>query len=454
MKDINLLNKSELLENDKNHLWHPFTQMKEWAQTEPLIIVEGEGNYLIDIDGNRYLDGVSSLWANIHGHKRKEINQAISGQLQKISHTTLLGLTHPNAVILAQNISQIAPGNLKWVFYSESGSTAVEIALKMAFQYWQNSGKVKKTGFVCLGEGYHGDTIGAVSVGGIDLFHNIYSPLLFKSYKVPSPYLYCKKHNIPLDNGAEFCADEVKKLLEKHHEKIAAFIIEPLIQGAGGMLPFPPGYLNKVRQYCSQYDVLLIADEVAVGFGHTGTMFACEKENVEPDILCLGKGLTGGYLPLSATLASDKIFDAFWSDYDQLNSFFHGHTFTGNPLACAAALASLDIFGKDQTLKNLPAKINALKEGLDALSKLDFVGDVRQCGLMAGVEIFEDKSRQTPFPLKRRTGHKICLDVRNHGLILRNLGDVIVFMPPLSITCDEITHMIESLEKSIRKICK
>ncbi|MGB5158902.1 adenosylmethionine--8-amino-7-oxononanoate transaminase [Desulfobacterium sp. N47] len=454
MKDINLLNKSELLENDKNHLWHPFTQMKEWAQTEPLIIVEGEGNYLIDIDGNRYLDGVSSLWANIHGHKRKEINQAISGQLQKISHTTLLGLTHPNAVILAQNISQIAPGNLKWVFYSESGSTAVEIALKMAFQYWQNSGKVKKTGFVCLGEGYHGDTIGAVSVGGIDLFHNIYSPLLFKSYKVPSPYLYCKKHNIPLDNGAEFCADEVKKLLEKHHEKIAAFIIEPLIQGAGGMLPFPPGYLNKVRQYCSQYDVLLIADEVAVGFGHTGTMFACEKENVEPDILCLGKGLTGGYLPLSATLASDKIFDAFWGDYDQLNSFFHGHTFTGNPLACAAALASLDIFGKDQTLKNLPAKINALKEGLDALSKLDFVGDVRQCGLMAGVEIFEDKSRQTPFPLKRRTGHKICLDVRNHGLILRNLGDVIVFMPPLSITCDEITHMIESLEKSIRKICK
>lgn len=454
MDNVNLLDRKELYENDKNHLWHPFTQMKEWAQTEPLIIVEGEGNYLIDIDGNRYLDGASSLWANIHGHKRREINQAITDQLQKISHSTLLGLTHPTAVILAQHLSQIAHGNLKRVFYSESGSTAVEIAIKMAFQYWQNTGKIKKTGFICLEEGYHGDTIGAVSVGGIDLFHNTYSPLLFKSYKAPSPYLYCKKHGIPIDNGAEFCADEVKKLLKKHHDKIAALIIEPLIQGAGGMLPFPPGYLKKVRQCCRQYDVLLIADEVAAGFGRTGTMFACEKEHVEPDILCLGKGLTGGYLPLAATLTTDKIFNAFWSDYDELKSFFHGHTFTGNPLACAAALASLDLFKKDQTLEKLPAKISTLKEGLESLSKLDFVGDVRQCGLMAGVEIFEDKSKQTPFPLKRRTGHNICLDVRKHGLILRNLGDVIVFMPPLSVTCDEIIYMIESVKKSICNICK
>lgn len=449
-----VLDKKELLDNDKNHLWHPFTQMKEWDQSEPLVIDKGQGNYLIDIDGNRYLDGVSSLWANIHGHGREEINQAITDQLKKISHSTLLGLTHPNAVILAKQLSEIAPKNLNWVFYSESGSTAVEIAIKMAFQYWQNSGKKEKTGFICLEEGYHGDTIGAVSVGGIELFHEIYSPLLFKSHKAPSPYLYCKRNKIPLDEGAGLCADEVKKLLEKHHNEIAAVILEPLMQGAGGMLPFPAGYLKKVWEYCRQYDVLLIADEVAVGFGHTGTMFACEKENVEPDILCLGKGLTGGYLPLAATLANDKVFNAFWSDYAELKNFFHGHTFTGNPLACAAAIASLEIFKKDQTLEKLPAKIKTLKDGLESLLKLDFVGDVRQCGLMAGVEIFKDKSKQTPFPLDRRIGHNICLDIRNHGVILRNLGDVIVFMPPLSITFDEIMHMIESVKKSILKICK
>ena len=454
MDQIPFFPRNKLVENDLNYLWHPFTQMKEWSQYQPLFIHKGDGNFLIDTDGNRFLDGVSSLWANIHGHGRREINHAIEKQLRQISHSTLLGLSHPNAANLAQRLSHIAPWELRRVFYSESGSTAVEIAIKMAFQYWQNKGKTEKTKFLCLKEGYHGDTIGSVSVGGIDLFHKIYSPLLFESFKAPSPYLHCREHHIPLEKGAAPCAAEVEKIIQAHHREIAAFILEPLIQGAGGMLPFPPGYLKKVEQLCKQYEVLLIADEVAVGFGRTGTLFACEREQVEPDLLCLGKGLTGGYLPLAATLTTDKVFKAFWSDYDELKLFFHGHTFTGNPLACAAALASIDLFKTDRTLEKLPSKIRTLTEGLETISKLDFVGDVRQCGLMAGVEIFKDRINKQPFPLKERIGHNVCLSVRKHGVILRNLGDVIVLMPPLSVTQDELIHMIASVEKSIYEICK
>lgn len=453
MNSTSLYLKEKLIKDDINHVWHPFTQMKEWSQNEPLFITRGDGNFLIDIDGRRYLDGVSSLWANIHGHGRKEINDAIEQQLRQISHSTLLGLIHPSAATLAQRLSRIAPGGLEKVFYSESGSTAVEIAIKMAYQYWQNLGETAKTRFICLKEGYHGDTIGSVSVGGIDLFHKIYAPLLFESFKAPSPYLHCLTHQIPLEKGAGPCAAEVEKMLQKHDSEIAAIILEPLIQGAGGMLPFPPGYLKKIEELCRQYNVLLIADEVAVGFGRTGTLFACERERVAPDFLCLGKGLSGGYLPLAATLTTGKVFDAFWSDYDELKLFFHGHTFTGNPLACAAALASIDLFKTDQTLEKLPAKIETLKNGLEVLSKSEVVGDIRQCGLMAGVEIFKDKKRKQPFPLKERIGHNVCMNIRKNGVILRNLGDVIVLIPPLSVKQDELIYMVEALEKSIYETC-
>ncbi len=453
MNDTLPYSKKELLNYDLNYLWHPFTQMKEWSQEDPLFIIKGEGNYLIDLDGNRYLDGVSSLWANVHGHGRKEINTAIEQQLRQISHSTLLGLSHPNASILAQRLSQITPGKLKRVFYSESGSTAVEIAIKMAFQYWQNIGKHRKTKFICLQEGYHGDTIGSVSVGGIDLFHQIYSPLLFDSIKAPSPYLQILKNKLTFEEGAEHCAEAMEKILSEHHSETAAFILEPMVQGAGGILPFPPGYLNRVSECCKRYDVLLIADEVAVGFGRTGTMFACEQEQVGPDLICLGKGLTGGYLPLAATLTTERIFEGFQAEYDELKTFFHGHTFTGNPLTCTAALASLDLFQSDQTLEKLPRKIEVLQEGLKSLSLTDFVGDVRQCGLMAGVEIFQDRENRVPFPIKKRIGHRVCLGVRKHGIILRNLGDVVVLMPPLSVTEDEIAHIIDSVEKCIHEIC-
>ncbi|MBW1731872.1 MAG: adenosylmethionine--8-amino-7-oxononanoate transaminase [Deltaproteobacteria bacterium] len=453
MYDISHFSKEQLAAFDLNHLWHPFTQMKEWSAQEPLFIVKGQGNYLIDVDGRHYLDGVSSLWANIHGHCRAEINEAIAQQLQNMAHSTLLGLSHPSAAVLARRLAELSPGDLKWVFYSESGSTAVEIALKIAFQYWQNVGKTEKHTFLCLKEGYHGDTLGSVSVGGIDLFHRIYSPMLFDSHKAPSPYLYCMEHALPLDQGAEACAKEVEKILERHHQELAGFILEPLVQGAGGILPFPPGYLKKVEELCRRYQVLLIADEVAVGFGRTGTLFACEQEQVAPDLLCVGKGLTGGYLPLAATLCTDTIFQAFWDDYAKLKTFFHGHTYTGNPLACTAALASLDLFEKDAVLDNLPAKIQRLAQGLQRLKTLPPVGDVRQMGLMAGVELFQDANTQTPYPLDQRVGHKVCMKVRDHGVILRNLGDVIVFMPPLSITAEQIDEIILAVEKAIHEIC-
>lgn len=443
----------ELQEWDLEHLWHPFTQMKEWSSQEPLFIVRGEGNYLIDMHGRPYIDGVSSLWANIHGHGREEINQAIQKQLKQLAHCTLLGLAHPSSAILARKLIQISPPGLKWVFYSESGSTAVEIALKMAFQYWQNKGNKQKRGFICLKEGYHGDTLGSVSVGGINLFHQIYGPLLFETIKLPCPYLRCKEAGIPLSEGARLCASDLEQVLEKRHKEIAAFILEPLIQGAGGMLPSPPGYLRLARELCTRFDVLLIADEVATGFGRTGEMFACQVEGVSPDILCLGKGITGGYLPLAATICTDDIFQAFWGDYQELKTFFHGHTYTGNPLACSAAIASLQLFEKDGTLEQLPSKIDQLRSGLAELEKLEPVGEVRQVGMMAGVEIFEDAKRGEPYPLEMRMGHKVCMAVRKYGVVLRNLGDTIVILPPLSITAQELNQIIKSVEAAIQEVC-
>jgi adenosylmethionine-8-amino-7-oxononanoate aminotransferase len=438
---------------DLNHLWHPFTQMKEWSAADPLFIASGEGNTLIDSEGNRYLDGVSSLWANIHGHGRKEINDAIKAQLERIAHSTLLGLSHPLAAALAERLSGLAPGDLRWVFYSESGSAAVEIALKMAYQYWQNLGKTGKKRFICLKEGYHGDTLGSVSVGGIDLFHEVYGPLLFESIKAPSPYRFCQARRIALRDGTAPCVAALADILAEHAHETAALILEPMVQGAGGILTFPPGYLKQARDLCRQHQVLFIADEVAVGFGRTGTLFACEQEGVEPDFLCLGKGITGGYLPLAATLATDEVFQAFWQDYEKLMTFFHGHTYTGNPLACAAAMASLDLFEKDHTLETLAPKIERLRLGLQRLSTLAPVGDTRQCGLMSGVEIFRDPTTREPYPVEMRMGHKVCMAIRKHGVILRNLSDVIVILPPLTISLTELDHIIASLEKSIREIC-
>jgi len=456
---MNIKSRKERLERlDKEHLWHPFTQMKEWCEESPVIITEGRGSFLKDITGRWYIDGVSSLWVSVHGHRKKEIDTAIKEQVDKISHSTLLGLTHPPAIELAEKLVQIvnAPAatrnrTLSRVFYSDNGSTSVEIALKIAYQYWQHKGIKEKKMFVSLKNAYHGDTVGAVSVGGIDLFHSIFSSLLFKTYHVPSPYCYrCElKREHPFCKL--YCLTKMEETLKKHHKKIAALIIEPMVQGAGGMIVSPPGYLKGVRKLCNKYNILMIADEVATGFGRTGKMFACGHEGVKPDIFCIAKGITGGYLPLAATMTTEKIYRAFLGRYKEFKTFFHGHTYTGNQLACAAALANLELFRKEKTLKKMQSKIAILKNGLSGIAKLPHAGDVRQKGFMVGIELVNNKKTKEPYPLEYKMGMKVCNIAREKGLLIRPLGNVIVLMPPLSISNQELKRLIDITAESIEE---
>src|SRR3989338_8554072 len=441
----------QLIKRDKDFLWHPFTQMQDWLKDEPLIIEEAKGCYLRDSQGKWYLDGVSSLWVNVHGHRKKEIDAAIKRQLNKVAHSTLLGLGNVPSIELAKELIAIAPPGLAKVFYSDSGSSAVEIALKMAYQYWQYLDKAK-TRFIHLENAYHGDTIGSVSVGGMDLFHKTYKGLLFESYKADSPYCYrCPKgKNYP---GCNFeCLDSLKEVLEKQHSSTAALIVEPLVQAAGGIIVWPEGIYRKMRELCHKHNVLLIADEVAVGFGRTGHMFASEAEGVTPDILCLAKGITGGYLPLAATLTTQKIFDAFSGEYKEQKTFFHGHTYTGNPLACAAALANLWLFKKEKTLQKLQPKIKFLGKELEKFKKLKHIGDIRQKGFMVGIELVKNKETKEPYPWEERIGIKVCQKAREYGVILRPLGNVIVLMPPLSISQEELKQLLDAAYKAISEI--
>ncbi|MBI5408426.1 MAG: adenosylmethionine--8-amino-7-oxononanoate transaminase [Nitrospirae bacterium] len=413
----------------------------------------------------------------------------MKGQLDKISHSTLLGLTHPPAAILAEKLVKLVRkslppplGNtpltlsplergagvcnrgefnsalrtphsgLSRVFYSDNGSTAVEIGLKMAFQYWKHKGVKSKKTFLSLSNAYHGDTIGAVSVGGIELFHSIFSPLLFKSYKAPSPYCYrcelgkthpsCKLH----------CLREMEGIMKKHHKEIAALIIEPIVQGAGGMIVSPPGFLKGARRLCTKYNILMIADEVATGFGRTGKMFACSHEDVSPDILCLAKGITGGYLPLAATIAAGDIYNAFLGEYEDFKTFFHGHTYTGNQLACAAALANLELFRKEKTLERMQRKVEFLKQALDGIRAFSHVGDVRQKGFMVGIELVKNENTKEPYPLEEKTGWKVCSRAREKGLLIRPLGNVVVLMPPLSVSLQELKSLVRITAEAVREV--
>jgi len=441
-----VISKKALREKDYRYLWHPFTQMQEWFTEEPVIIQRGEGNYLIDIDGNRYLDGVSSLWCNVHGHGRPEIDQAIITQLQRIAHSTLLGVAHPPAILLAERLAGITPPGLTKVFYSDNGATGVEIALKMAFQYWQQKDSRRyrgKTGFLYFTGAYHGDTLGAVSVGGIDRFHSVYKPLLFEAHALPAPYASA-------ENDAAL--KETQRILETRHREVAGLIMEPLIQGAAGMRAYPPGFTRGVWELCRANEVLFIADEVATGFGRTGKMFACDHEGISPDLLVVAKGLTGGYLPLAATLTTPEIFDAFLGPVEQKRTFYHGHTYTGNPLGCAAALANLDIFETDRVLEQLQPKIALLRAGLERLRPLKHVGEIRQLGLMVGVELSEDVAGHRPYSPEKRMGLQVIKTVRRHGVLLRPLGDVVVLMPPLSVTVEEIDMLLDAVYLAIKEV--
>lgn len=445
---------SALAQLDKQYLWHPFTQMRDYEREHPLIIAEAKGSFLIDIAGNKYLDGVSSLWVTVHGHQHPHITNAIVSQANKVAHTTLLGPSNVPAIELAERLVRIAPLGLTKVFYSECGAAAVEIGLKMAFQYWQQRSdpRPKKTKFLYLENSYHGDTLGAVSVGGIELFHSLYRPLIPLHVRVASPYCYrCFLSKSPESCGKK-CFEILEKTVAEHHDEVAAFIIEPLVQGAAGMLMAPPGYLRTVRELCSRYDILMIADEVAVGFGRTGRMFACEHEQVSPDILVVGKGITGGYLPLAATLATEEVYQAFLGEHWEFKTFFHGHTYTGNPITCAAALANLEVFEKEQTLAALQEKIVLLEEGLRKFRDLPHVGEVRQKGFMVGIELVLDRATKELYPPEEKIGIRVIKEARAHGLVIRPLSHVIVLMPPLGISKDELRDVIDITYAAVRKV--
>ncbi|GAB6165301.1 adenosylmethionine--8-amino-7-oxononanoate transaminase [Thermostilla marina] len=436
---------------DREIVWHAFTQMAEY---EPFIIERAEGCTLIDLDGNRYIDGVSSLWCNIHGHRHPVIDAAIREQLARTAHVTNLGLSNPTTIRLAKRLTEIAPAGLTHVFFSDDGATAVEVALKMAFQYWRQrpDPRPEKRLYVALGDAYHGDTIGSVSVGGVERFHAMFHPLLFETIRLPVPDSYRRPAGMSDEALTAHHLAKLEAVLAERASEIAAMVIEPLVQGAAGMIMHPPGYLRGVRELTRKYDVLLIADEVAVGFGRTGKMFACEHEDVVPDLLCLAKGITGGYMPLAATLATDEIYNAFLGTYAESKTFFHGHTYGGNPLGAAAALAVLDVFEKEQTLAHLPEKIDRLSLHLERIAQLPHVGDARQRGMIAAVELVADRSTKTPYPWEEKRGMQVCDHARKRGVWLRPLGNVIVIMPPLAVSLDEIDRICEAVEEGIRLV--
>ena len=436
---------AELRELDRQHLWHPFTPMSLWNESDPLVIVAAEVMHLIDSDGNRYLDGVSSLWCNVHGHRVPEIDNAIRAQLDRVAHSTLLGLASEPSILLADRLMKIVPRNLKKVFYSDAGATSTEIAFKLAAQYWFNVGRPQKNEFVGFAQAYHGDTVGAMSIGRMPTFHRPYFPMLFKVHFAPCPYVYRSQTPDDPEKVKDQCLAALQTILNEHGRNIAAVCIEPIVQGAGGMIVQPEGFLRAVREMTREHEVLLIADEVAVGFGRTGRMFACEHEGVEPDLMCTAKGITGGYLPLAATFATQQIFDAFLGDPSEGKTFYHGHTYTGNALACAAAMASLDLFEKRDLLTKVRQKSVALAQMLDRLKALPHVGDVRQKGFMVGIELVQDKATRQPFDPRLRIGAKVCQAIRKHGVILRPLGDVVVLMPPLAMELDDLEKIVHAV---------
>ncbi|MFI5364842.1 MAG: adenosylmethionine--8-amino-7-oxononanoate transaminase [Candidatus Binatia bacterium] len=442
---------AELAAWDHAYLWHPFTQMQDWLAEEPLIITGGEGAYLIDAAGRRYLDGVSSLWCNVHGHRRAELDAALHAQVDRLAHSTLLGLASEPSVVLAKRLIEITPPNLTKVFYSDAGATAVEIALKMAFQYWQLRGDTQRTHFASLTESYHGDTLGAVSVGYSETFHHFFKPLLFPCHRLNPPHVFRWQRRMSADAALQAAIDEARALLSRHGREIAALIVEPLMQGAAGMWSQPLGYVRALRELTRHHGVLLICDEVATGFGRTGKMFAVDHEHIEPDLLCVGKGISGGYLPLAATFATEEIFETFLGAYQDFKTFFHGHTYTGNALACAVASASLDVFESDLVLQNVARRSAALRKRLQhEFLGLPHVGDVRQWGLMAGIELVRD--RETPYPAAERIGMRVIMEARHRGVILRPLGNVVVLMPPLCIAEDDLNLLCTATYQAIRQI--
>ena len=436
----------KLTELDHAYLWHPFTQMREWMGEDPIIISRADGHYLVDDQGRKYLDGVSSLWCNVHGHRKMELDDALKNQLERVAHSTFLGLSHVPGIQLAQKLIEIAPIGLQRVFYSDSGATAVEIALKMAVQYWQLRGDSARTQIASLAESYHGDTVGSMSMGYSETFHRFYKDLLFPVLRLTPPHVFRYYRGMSDDGALSAAIEEAEKRLSENKRTLAALVMEPLMQGAAGMWAQPAPYVRALSEICRRHGILFIVDEVATGFGRTGKMFACEHADVTPDILCLAKGITGGYLPLAATLATEEVFSAFLGEYKEFKTFFHGHTYTGNPLGCAVATANLELFDRENILEKMQPRIAYLRNRLhEEFRPLAHVGDVRQWGYMVGIELVEDKAGRTNYPVEQRIGHRVIREARKRSIMIRPLGDVIILMPPLSITDDEIAMLLDAV---------
>ncbi len=437
------------MQRDLSVLWHPCTQMKDHEQLPLIPIRRGEGVWLEDFDGKRYLDAVSSWWVNVFGHANPRINQRIKDQLDQLEHVMLAGFSHQPVVELSERLVNITPAGLDRVFYTDNGSTGIEVALKMSFHYWRNSGRPGKQRFVTLTNSYHGETVAAMSVGDVALFTDTYKPLLLDTFKVPSPDCYLRPDGVSWEEHSRTMFAHMEQTLAEHHDDIAAVIVEPLIQGAGGMRMYHPIYLKLLREACDRYEVHLIHDEIAVGFGRTGTMFACEQAGITPDFLCLSKALTGGYLPMAAVLTTDKLYQAFYDDYSTLRAFLHSHTYTGNPLACAAALATLDIFEQDNILEANKVLAARMAKATAHLSNHPNVAEVRQTGMAVAIEMVQHKASKTPYPWQERRGLKVYQHALQRGALLRPLGSVVYFLPPYTITEEQIDFLAEVATEGI-----
>lgn len=443
---------NRLINLDKQYIWHPCTQQKDLETVPPVPITHGEGVYLYDADGNRYIDGVSSWWVNLFGHSNKRLNRAMREQAEKVSHHIFAGMTHEPAVTLAQRLCTLAPGEMSRVFFTDNGSSAVEAAMKMSFQYWQQSGHPEKTRFVSLTDAYHGETIGALSVSGCELYRDIYKPILLDGFQAQGPDCFRCQYGQHRETCSQDCFINLEKIVANNADQIAAVIIEPLVQGAAGMRVYPPDYLKRLRKLCDTYNIHYIADEIAVGFGRTGRMFANEHAGTAPDLLCLSKGITGGYMPLAVVLSTEKIYDAFYDDYESLKAFLHSHSYSGNPLACAVANEVLDIFEDEQMLDSIQPKIKLLQDAKTEFEKHPYIGEMRQCGMIAALEMVQNKSDRSPFPWEERRGFEVYKHALSLGAILRPLGNVVYFMPPLTITPAELERLLEIALDSINHV--
>ncbi len=446
-------NNQRLIERDLAALWHPCTQMKDHESLPMIPIRRGHGVWLEDFDGKRYLDAISSWWVNLFGHANPRINAALKGQLDELEHVLLAGFSHQTAIELAERLLALAPAGLSRCFFADNGSSAVEVALKMSFHYWQNRGQRQRRKFISLENSYHGETLGALAVGNVPLYRETYGPLLLECLSAPCPDSFVRPDDQSADEQVQACLTQLEALLERQAGQVCAMIIEPLVQCAGQMRMYPASYLQGVRALCDAHDIHLIADEIAVGFGRSGTMFACEQAAISPDMMCLSKGLTGGYLPLAVTLTTADIYDAFYDDYASLKAFLHSHSYTGNPLGCRAALATLDIFVSDNVIANNRLRAGKMARSTAHLRDHPHVGEVRQQGMILAIEMVADKASRRPFPWQERRGLQVYRHALKQGVLLRPLGNVVYFMPPYVINDDEIERLAQVASEGIDIAC-